>query len=110
MGKIFTFARKLPLKWGNKVIQIPQLFAGGWKGKWVEEKKGSKVWKSLTSSSFWKDGITHMPAHLHSHVDSKTLAVQKLPPTPHVVEAHIERRTLRKNVNDPFNLLDIFKE
>jgi hypothetical protein len=110
LGHIFNWARLLPQKWQARAVILPQFFAGAWKGKWVEEKKGEKVWKSLTTSSFWKDGITHLPSFLHSHVESELLPVKKLPPTPHVIEARIEKRTLRKNLNDPFNLLDVFED
>lgn len=110
LGHIFKWARKLPQAWQARAVILPQFFAGAWKGKWVEEQKGHKVWKSLTTSQFWKDGITHLPSYLHSHVETEQLPVQKLPPTPHVFEARIEKRTMRKNLNDPFNLLDVFEE
>lgn len=110
LGIIFNWARKLPHKWQARAVILPQFFAGAWKGKWVEEKKGEKVWKSLSTSSFWKDGMTHLPSYLHKHVETEELAVQKLPPIPHVIEARIEKRTLRKNLNDPFNVLDVFDD
>jgi hypothetical protein len=65
MAKFFSFFQALPRFCRNRLFILIHYPLGAWRGKWVVDKQGQKVWKSLINSSFWKDAVTYMPAYLH---------------------------------------------
>lgn len=64
LGLLFKFIRKLPDPLQVKMLTICHFPFNSWKGVWVEEENG-KIWKSLTSAPFWKNGLVYLPALLH---------------------------------------------
>jgi hypothetical protein len=65
IGKIFRFVRKFPTFCRDRILAYLHYPFGPWKGRWIVDKRGHREWKSLTSSSYWQDGIVYLPAHLH---------------------------------------------
>lgn len=65
MARFFGFFKALPRFFGNYLFILSHYPLGAWRGRWVVDKGGQKVWKSLTNSSFWKDAITYLPAYMH---------------------------------------------
>lgn len=69
LGVCWRLIRRLPKIWRTKVLAWCHFPLGAWKGRWIVEKDGTRVWKSLYASSFWDDGIVHLPSYLHTQAD-----------------------------------------
>lgn len=65
MGKTFGLIRRFPAFCRSKILALLHFPFGAWKGRWIVDKQGRREWKSLTNSSYWKDGIVYLPAYLH---------------------------------------------
>ncbi|MCB1113778.1 MAG: hypothetical protein KDK62_03390 [Chlamydiia bacterium] len=65
VGGFLRMSRSAP-----KFLQVPILLSihypfGPWRGQYVTDRTGEKVFKSLNRTSFWKDIIVYTPAFLH---------------------------------------------
>lgn len=65
MAKFFSFFRGLPKFCGKRLFVLIHYPLGAWRGRWVVDHQGQRVWKSLMNSSFWTDTMTYLPAFLH---------------------------------------------
>lgn len=74
MSKFFGFFQSLPQFCRNRLFILIHYPLGAWRGRWVIDKQGQKVWKSLLNSPFWKDAITYLPAYLHKQHETGVFA------------------------------------
>lgn len=74
MGKIFFFIRSMPRFLHKFLLLLIHYPFAPWRGTWVLDDSGNKIWKSLTASTFWKDGIVYHPSYLHKLHESGALA------------------------------------
>lgn len=65
MGAFFKFVRMLPTMYHPYAMNIFHYPFGAWRGHYVMDGNGKRVFKSLNRTSFWKDIVVYMPALLH---------------------------------------------
>ncbi len=71
--KMFELMRKLPHDWHSPVLSVLHYIIGAWRGIWVEVD-GEQVWRSVTTTQFWEDKVTYLPAMLHTQRTEGNLA------------------------------------
>jgi hypothetical protein len=69
LGICWKIIRRLPKFCRSKVLAWCHFPLGAWKGRWITDSQGNKVWKSLFASSFWQDGMVHLPSFLHNQME-----------------------------------------
>lgn len=70
--KMFELLRMLPEEYHSPVLSFLHYTVGAWRGKWVLEG-GEKVWRSVTTTQFWKKKVIYLPARLHEQNKAGTL-------------------------------------
>lgn len=68
LGFCWRIIRRMPKFCRSKILAWCHFPLGAWKGLWITDRTGQKVWKSLYASSFWRDGIVYLPPHLHQQM------------------------------------------
>lgn len=102
--------RLLPKGWQSRILALCHLPLGAWKGCWVVDKNYQKQWKSLTQSSYWRDGLVYLPAYLHEQHASGTLAAEASDHAYYFSSIKELKQTGIDIENDPFKSLDLFKK
>ena len=74
--RLFNIIRKLPAFCQSKALALVHLPLGAWKGRWVVEKNGQRVWKSLVASTFWQDTEVYLPGYLHKQTEKGVFAAE----------------------------------
>ena len=69
MGAFFRFVRLLPALYQIKAMAWFHYSFGAWRGQYVIERDGQRVFKSLSRTSFLKDIVVYMPALLHKQLE-----------------------------------------
>lgn len=65
LGGFFKFVRMLPAMYHTPMLMMIHYPFAPWRGQYVTDRNGERVFKALNKSSFWKDVIVYMPALLH---------------------------------------------
>jgi hypothetical protein len=73
LGRFLNFVRTLPSVWQAPMLMLIHYPFGPWRGQYVIERNGERVFKSLNRTEFWKDIIVYMPAFLHYQLEKGTL-------------------------------------
>ncbi len=68
-GFFFNLIRKLPEGLQPTAMQALHYPFGAWKGQFIKNRQGEKIFKSLNKSHFWKDIIVYLPALLHKQFE-----------------------------------------
>lgn len=63
IGYMMKLIRKLPNSCQTWILTRAHLVLGAYKGAWIE-KNGIKHWISLTTVTFWENGMIYFPPHL----------------------------------------------
>lgn len=105
-GKLFSFMRSFPryIQW--HLIRAIHFVFGGWKGRYIVDKSGNKVWRSLYQSDFWTSAKVFLPSLLHKKQEDKHKKPFSSEENP--VDAYIKKEVPPDF--DPFSRLDIFEE
>lgn len=106
---IWHVIRLFPKSWQSRILAICHLPLRPWKGCWIVDKKGRKVWKSLTASSYWEDGIVYLPAFLHTQGGFEVLQEEPGHQTRYLSGKVEAGKNLESKV-DPFESLDMFQK
>lgn len=69
IGAYFKLVRMLPDIYQSRAMNIFHYPFGAWRGQYVVDRTGERVFKSLNRTSFWKDIIVYMPALLHEQFE-----------------------------------------
>lgn len=68
-GFVFNLIRKLPARFHTNAIQAIHYPFGAWKGLYVVDRQGQKIFKALNKSQFWSDIVVYLPALLHKQFE-----------------------------------------
>lgn len=68
IGAFFKFVRSLPKPLQAPVFRTTHLPLA-WKGQYITDRQGNRVYMSLNRSEFWNDIIVYLPALLHNHYE-----------------------------------------
>lgn len=110
LAKVFAFFSYFPLNLQTFVIKWTHLPFGAWKGQWVVEKNGQKVWRSLLHSTFLQDTVVYLPAYLHKQQEQGVFSAE---PERHkiLVKGYFDAKTKTAvPAEDPFSTLDLFED
>jgi len=70
VGKFFKLVRSLPKSLQAPVFRTTHMPLA-WKGQYITDRQGNRVYMSLNRSQFWNDIIVYLPALLHKHFEEK---------------------------------------
>lgn len=70
VGKFFKLVRALPKSLQAPVFRTTHWHLA-WKGQYIVDRQGNRVYMSLNRSKFWNDIIVYLPAILHKHFEDK---------------------------------------
>lgn len=76
VGKFFKLVRSLPKSLQAPVFRTTHLPLA-WKGQYVTDRQGNRVYMSLNRSQFWNDIIVYLPALLHKYYEEKSFDFDK---------------------------------
>lgn len=73
LGRFLNFVRSLPDIYHTPMLLLIHYPFGPWRGQYVVDRTGKKVFKSLNRTAFWSDVIVYMPAFLHHQFEEGIL-------------------------------------
>lgn len=106
MARFFGFFKSLPQFCRTYLFILIHYPLGAWRGRWVVDDEGQKVWKSLTSSSFWKDAVTYLPAYLHKQHEIGVFADDPVRHKIWVEASSVEHKKNHDNFTDQSSLFE----
>lgn len=65
LGGFLNFVRMMPSFFHTPMLMLFHYPFAPWRGQYITDRNGERVFKSLRRSTFWKDIIVYMPALLH---------------------------------------------
>lgn len=108
--KVFGFVSYMPLYIQTFILKWAHFPFGAWKGQWMVERNGQKVWKSLLHSTFLQDTVVYLPAYLHKQQEQGVFASE---PNRHrvLVKRFFNNKSKNDpNLQDPFSTLNLFED
>lgn len=110
---ITEWVRRLPEFLQTKVLAVFHYLMGGWRGRWVVDNTGKKIWVSLRESEIWDDQDVYHPAYLHKQREIGSLAEEPNRQI-HYLRKRMEGKDAtaanKQTPDNLYTLLDLFNE